>query len=246
MLLSNDKVPMELEIEILKELRVKDKRSSEIQKKLYPILKSAQPFHKLAEETFRTQLNRKLHKLTEYGELERIDRGHQNVSYSISSKGKQRLIALDISAYVSELDKQNLEIWYSVLNQIRERQQEPCCFCFSFIDDVPVTFSKSIESLQRHLDQVRRLEESHSKEIARIKNEVYQVAPEEPKTFWKEEWREKLNDRVEKEVGWRLGDYFRKLIKRAENMEFEERLILMGVIDEPANNKEKDGGKNEK
>jgi hypothetical protein len=236
---------MELDLEILKELRVKEKRSSEIQKKLYPIFKSSQLFHKLAEETFRTQLNRTLHKLTECEEIERIDRGHQNVSYSISSKGKQRLIALDISAYVSELDKQNLEIWYSVLSQIRERQNDPSCYCFTFIDDVPVTFSKSIEALQSHLDRVRRLQISHSKEIERIRNEVYQVVPGEPITFWKEEWS-KFNDRVEKEVGWRLGDYFRKLVKMAENMEFEESLILMGVIDEPTNNEEKDHGKNEK
>ena len=86
----------------------------------------------------------------------------------------------------------------------------------------------------------------HLSEIDRIKSEVYQVPPGEPQTFWKEEWREKLNDRIEKEVGWRLGDYFRKLHKKSENMEFEEKLILMGQIDEPTNNKKMVDEKNEK
>ena len=231
---------------ILKQLRGKDLRPKELHKKLYPVFKSEQHFQPPSPETFRTQLNRKLAKLTKNEEIERKDIGHQNVSYSILGEGKRRLIALDINLYVSELDKENLEIFFRVIKQIRERSHDPSCYCFTFIGDVPVTFSKTLTAFQSHLDQEKRLYRKHAEEIARIKREVYQVPPGEPKTFWKEEWREKLNERVEKEVGWSIGEYFRKLLKKAEGMDLEERLVLLGVIDKPTNSEEKKNEKDEK
>jgi hypothetical protein len=191
MLLSNSDAPLnapiDLEIEILKQLRGKDLRPSELLNKLYPVFVSAQRFHPPSSETFRTKLNRKLKKLTKHEEIERNNRGHQNVSYSISGEGKRRLIALDINSYVSELDKENLETFFRVLRELRREYGDPSGFCFTFIGDVPVTFPKTLESLQRHLDQVKRLRERQNEEIERIKSEVMQVPPGQPQAFWKKE-----------------------------------------------------------
>jgi hypothetical protein len=38
----------------------------------------------------------------------------------------------------------------------------------------------------------------------------------------------------------------RKLLKKAEGMAFEEKLVLLGVIDKPTNSKEKKNEKDEK
>jgi hypothetical protein len=75
-----------LELEILKALQLRDLRPRELIEKLYPQFKKAQNWSPLSPNTFRVQLIRRLKNLVKNEEVERIDKGHQNVSYSITSE----------------------------------------------------------------------------------------------------------------------------------------------------------------
>lgn len=232
---------MDLEIEILKALESKDFRPSELETKLYPIAKSAQKFHPPSEETFRTQLNRALKKLAQNEEIKRLDRGHQFVVYSIMGKGRCKLMTLDINSYFSEMDAGNLQIFRNIITKIRAEAKSPDQYCFTFIGDVPVTFSKTLAAFQQHLDQEKRLQLRYEEEINKINDEFRMAHPDEPHTLW---WDEYIQRR-EKEIGLSLGEYFRKLLRKAENMDYEEKLILLGVIDKPNNTQQKRVGENQ-
>jgi hypothetical protein len=200
-----------LELEILKALQLRDLRPRELIEKLYPQFKKAQNWSPLSPNTFRVQLIRRLKNLVKNEEVERIDKGHQNVSYSITSEGKRSVLRRDLTAYVSKLDEKNLEIFRKVMTTFRERQGSIENLCFAFIGDAPVGFDCDEESFKKHLNQKAYFQKRHQQEIERVRAEVEKQHHGEPISTWKNE----VADRVEKEVGWSLGDYFRRSYENA-------------------------------
>ena len=223
---------MDLEIEILRELQTKELRPSDLLNKLFSKLKVIEPFQKTSAETFRTQMNRNLRKLTKSEEIKRTDICHQHVVYSIAPEGRKRLLALDINSYVNQSDNENLEILSKYFRDLRTEKREPNGFIFTFIGDVPTSFPKSIEALQRHLEQEERLYKKYVNEIDRIKHEVYEVPLGEPINWikiGKDGWAE-YSERVAKEVGWSFNDYLRRLTKKAKELPFPDNLVLLEFL----------------
>ena len=114
-------------MEILMALRLKEIRPIELQKELYPKFKSAQKWPLLTEEVFRTQLNRKLKKLTKEEEVIRTPKEHQDVRYSISPKGDKRILASDMASLIM-MDKDSLNVFGNRIKEMRSEGKMPECF----------------------------------------------------------------------------------------------------------------------
>ena len=212
-------------MEILMALRLKEIRPIELQKELYPKFKSAQKWPLLTEEVFRTQLNRKLKKLTKEEEVIRTPKEHQDVRYSISPKGDKRILASDMASLIM-MDKDSLNVFGNRIKEMRSEGKMPECFCFAFIGDVPVVFTKSEEGFKRHLAEVNYFFQRHWREIDRITQEVDKSHPNMPHL----ERMKIAEKRIRQEVGWSLGDFLRGLLKQAHNKEFLETMKILFEI----------------
>jgi hypothetical protein len=80
--------------------------------------------------------------------------------------------------------------------------------CITFIGDVPCTFPKSAEGLQGHIALKNSLQQHHSAALAKYREEFMESRSLEE--------RKRVDARIRDEVGWTIGEYFKKLLKKTE------------------------------
>ena len=223
-----------LETLILKSLVSKPLRFRDLREQVYPKFKAQQKTRfDYSIESFATILTRKLKKLLKKDFINRIDQGHQNVCYSLTEEGKRKIRDMEIVPLLSEIDDKWFEPLRNMILQIKE-DKSPENFldnwCFTFIGNIPIGFSKDIQSMQRQLLYEKNLGERRRREIEKLREEFENANSNIPINKWAEEF----SKRVEEDIGWSNGEYFNRLVKKAEGeKDFAQRFkTIFGITDE--------------
>jgi hypothetical protein len=100
--------------------------------------------------------------------------------------------------------------------------------CITFIGDIPCTFHKSIEGIQSHIAFVKGLHERHQRDLDTFREEYMNTYVKGDAVS-----HARVNARIREEVGWSVGEYLRKLLKKAEREEGVRKIMtVLGITEE--------------
>lgn len=146
--------------------------------------------------------------------------------YSITELGLEAVKQVGVHDLVDSLDTKWLEPLRKLL--IRIKHEEPDVFfdrfCFTFIGDVPCAFTKSVEAMQSHIAFEESLHERHLRDLERFRED-----------FMKTDkiGRARVETRIRDEVGWTIGEYLKKLLKKAEKEKGVRKIMtVLGITEE--------------
>lgn len=214
---------MDLKFDILNLLAKKDLRPSEIREILLPEYEKKRGYSK---RSFDVIIYRELSRLDNF--VNRKDKGHQRVFYAINKKGLEELQRIKVRNLTESFDVRGLNSLRNLINRILEEDKDPYRvfneYCFAFIGDEPIAFSKGYAEFVINLD--RRIRTGYSREFdacmercmgdKRTSQSIRACLPV-----------------CQEEIGGTVGEYWRKLKKKAEKLPFPQRMwITEGYSDE--------------
>lgn len=135
----------------------------------------------------------------------------------------------DFLKFLDSLDARWFVPLRNLVKRIQKEKRDPYRIfnehCFTFIDDEPIAFSKAEGSLEQIIALERRIRKRFSQDIRKFKENFYaregirrgEATPESRRAF--------LQARKQ-ELGGSLGEYWRKLRKKAEDLPFPQRMWL--------------------
>jgi len=149
----------------------------------------------------------------------------KKLHYSLTKKGEHEALQVamnQLGESAKVLFKQTYDMMQNIVAESRHRNssEEDAEFrlqeffnfnCLTFIGDVPCTFGKSVEGLQRQIELENSLRQRHSAALAKYHEEFMAARSLEE--------RNKVDVRLREEVGWTVGEYFKKLLKKTEKNE---------------------------
>lgn len=154
--------------------------------------------------------------------------------YCVTKKGREKVEKQRIKLGVDSL----AEKWINPLRNllIRMKKENPNVdldrYCFTFMGDIPTIFHKSVENMESHIAFERSIWERHQRDLSTVQKKY----DEEYYTAFKKGDKAgiaRVEAKIEDEVGWRVGSYFRKLLKKAEKEDIAGRLMtLYGLTEE--------------
>jgi len=98
----------------------------------------------------------------------------------------------------------------------------------SFIGDVPCTLHKSVEGMQSHLAFRDSLYNRHARDLEGFREEFIRAHMKADKIG-----RARVEARIRDEVGWTIGEYLRKLLKKAEKQEGVRKIMtVLGITEQ--------------
>ncbi|MFC1486608.1 hypothetical protein ACFLRN_02810 [Thermoproteota archaeon] len=216
----------DFEVTILKELAKEPLRFRDLKKKLFPKFKLQQTSKFVyTEETFAVILTRKLKKLLAKDYISRCDKGHQNVQYSLSENGKRKIRESELIPLISEIDERWFKPSRNMIIKIKEEHptRMPDNYCFTFVGDFPIAFTKTEGALEEHLIFEKNLHERYSHEVQKVRDEIQNSHPNIPM----KEWNNLFHNRIKKEIGYGVGEYYRKLHKKGEKLNMAEKFLTL-------------------
>jgi DNA-binding PadR family transcriptional regulator len=156
--------------------------------------------------------------------------------YSIAPKGLIEIRRIENRNLVDSIDGRFLKPLRNLLIKLKQHSHDRDRFLeyyfFTFIGNIPIAVSKSVTSVESHLAFEKNLRERHMKAIREIDEE----ALGDKLVLSKQEFARK-QARIQEEVGWNLGDYFEKLLKKTEKDDKFTRMLKILGIDEDVCNK---------
>jgi len=132
----------------------------------------------------------------------------------------------ELHSLIPSIDAKWLDPLRNIL--IRIKHEDPEVFfdryCFTFIGDVPVAFTKSVEAMQSHLAFEKNLFVRQARDLEPYKEEIIKADKNESERIW---------ERAREEVGLTLGEYLMKLLKKAENEKGVRKIMtVLGITEE--------------
>ena len=220
---------MNLRSDILKLLAQQDLRPSEIREKLLPEYEKK---HHYSKRSFDVLIIRELSKLGKF--VKRKDKGHQLVLYAINKRGLEELGRIKVKNLTDLLDTKWLEPLRRLLIRVKHEGEDPEAFlnsnCITFIGKIPGAFPTSVEAMQSHLAFKRSLYERHQRDLERRREEYMETRQKYGKGS-----KESLDlfERIREEVGWTVGEYFEKLLNKAEKEKgIRKVMTVLGITEE--------------
>jgi len=167
-------------------------------------------------------------------ELMKVEPGSREDSfrpvYSITELGLEAVKQVGVHDLVDSLDTK----WLGPLRKllIRIKHENPAVFfdryCFTFIGDVPCAFTKSVEAMQSHIAFRDSLYKRHARDLERFREEFIRAHMKADKIG-----RARVEARIRDEVGWTIGEYLRKLLKKAEKQEGVRKIMtVLGITEQ--------------
>jgi len=138
----------------------------------------------------------------------------------------------EIHSLISSLDAKWLRPLRNLLIRVKHEETDLEGFlntnCITFVGDVPCTFHKSVEGTQSHIAFEENLRKRHLSALERLKDEFIKEGE-----FNRENWK-KIDACVTEEVGWSVGEYFRKLLRKAEKQKgfIRKFMTVYGITEE--------------
>ena len=144
--------------------------------------------------------------------------------YSITKLGLEAVKQIDVHDLVDSFDAKWLDPLRNLLIRVKHEETDLEGFlntnCITFIGDVPCTFHKSLEGMQSHIAFEGGL-------YRRWQHELEPFREESSKTGVI------LRERVSDEVGWTIGEYLKKLLKKAEKQKGVRQIMtVLGITEE--------------
>jgi len=152
--------------------------------------------------------------------------------YSITKLGLEAVKQIDVHDLVDSFDAKWLDPLRNLLIRVKHEETDLEGFfntnCITFIGDVPCTFHKSVEGMQSHIAFEKSLHKRHLRDL-HVCTEGFR------EEFMKANAieRKRVSARIREEVGWTVGEYFKKLLKKAEKEKGVRGIMtLYGITDE--------------
>lgn len=146
--------------------------------------------------------------------------------YCITKKGREKVEKQRIKLEIDSLE----EKWFNPLRNlfIRMKKEDPNValdrYCFTFIGEIPTVFTKSVENMESHIAFERSIWERHARELERFREEWMKAGANE---------RSQIDERIREEVGWSPGEYFKKLLRKAEKEKGIRKIMtIYGITEE--------------
>jgi len=214
---------MNLKLDILNLLAQQDLRPSKIREMLLPNYAKRRGYSK---RSFDVIINRELSKLGKF--VKRKDKGHQRVFYSINKRGLEEIERIKVKNLTDSLDSKWLYLLRRLLIRVTHEGEDPEAFlnnnCITFIGDIPCAFNMSVEAMQSQLALKRSLYQRHARDLERFREEFIKADVIN---------RERIDARIREEVGWTVGEYLRKLLKKTEKQKGVRKMMtVLGITDE--------------
>jgi len=202
-------------------------RPSEIREKLLPEYEKK---HGYSKRTFDVLVIRELSKLGKL--VKRKDIGHQHVSYSINKRGVEELGRIKVKNLTDSIDAKWLESLRRLLIRVKNEGQDPEAFlnsnCITFMEGMVSTFHKSMDGMQSHLAIEENLRKRHLRDLEEIREKFREEYYKADLTH-----KQKIEEKIEEEVGWTFGEYLKKLAKKADKQKGIRRIMtVLGITDE--------------
>lgn len=136
----------------------------------------------------------------------------------------------ELHSLIPSLDAKWLDPLRNIL--IRMKHEDPEVFfdryCFTFIGDVPVAFTKSVEAMQSHTAFEKSLYKRHAHDLHKVQEKYMREYMNADKIG-----RASIEVKIRDEVGWTIGEYLRKLLKKAEKEKGVRRIMtVLGITEE--------------
>jgi len=218
---------LSLKFDILTLLAEREFRPSEIRERLLPKYEKKYD----SNRSFDVVICRELSKLRDL--VNREDKGHQLVYYSLSKRGVKELERIRSHNLIDSIDAKWLGPLRNLLIKVKQEETYFEGFlntnCITFIGDVPCTFDKSVEGMQSHIAFVRGLRERHERELERFREEFIQSRMKGKNSYE----HASVDARIRDEVGWTIGEYLKKLLKKAEKEKGVRKIMtVLGITEE--------------
>ncbi len=224
MLTLNDPIEIDILSVLLNAPQMRMRRN-EIKNELIPKYQG-----KYAEGSFDVILQRRLNKLSWILEQDYVARSS---FYSIRKKMKERVEKLIKESQCQSLVPFLNAKWLGPLRNllIRMKNEDPELaldnFCFTFIGDVPCAFTKSVEAMESHIIFEKSLRERHLHDLERFREDFIHAHMKKDNIG-----RAQVEKRIKDEVGWTVGEYLKKLLKKAEKEKGVRKIMtVLGITE---------------
>lgn len=175
-----------------------------------------------------------LDKLVDDG-LMKMEPGSPEESYrpdfSITDKGLEAVKRIESHLLVDSLDTRWLAPLRNLLIRIKHESGELDkinSYCFAFIGDVPCAFTKSVEAMKSHIAFEKNLHQRHQRDLEKFREEFVQSCMKGDKAS-----QARVEERIKEEVGWTMGEYLRKLLKKAEKEKGVRKIMtVLGITED--------------
>lgn len=100
--------------------------------------------------------------------------------------------------------------------------------CITFIGDVPCTFDKSVEGIRSQIAFENNLRQRHQSDLERFRERFIRAHMKKDKIECAA-----IEEKVQNEVGWTLGEYLKKLLSKAEKEKGVHKIMtVLGITEE--------------
>lgn len=217
---------LSLKFDILNLLAEGEFRPSEIRERLHGKYKKYD-----SDRSFDVIICRELSKLRDF--INRKDKGHQLVYYSLNRRGVEELKRIKNHKLIDSTDPKWWTPFHNFLIRMKHEDTPDEFFqfnCISFIGNIPCTFKRSVEGMQRHLAWEEDLQRRHWNELEPLKEKYFQIRQKYGRGS-----KESLDffERIREEVGWTVGEYFEKLLEKAKKEKGIYKIMtILGITEE--------------
>jgi len=180
-----------------------------------------------SERSFDVVLQRKLHRLSWFLQRKYVGR---SAFYLIRKERKEKVEKLIKENECQSLVPSLTAKWLGPLRNllIRMKHEEPELalnnYCFTFIGDIPIAFTKSVEAMESHIAFETNLHQRHQRDLEKFREEFVSAD---------RIGHAHIDARIKEEVGWTVGEYLGKLFKKAEKEKGLSKIMTaLGITEE--------------
>lgn len=183
-----------------------------------------------SEGSFDVVLQRRLDRLASILERDYVSRASfYSIRKKMKKKVERRIKEKDFQSLIASLDARWLGPLRNLLVKLNETQPYLEGFlntnCITFVGDIPCTFHKSVEGMQSHIAFETSLQQRHERDLGKFREEFMNARDKIS--------RERVDAKIKEEVGWSIGEYLKKLLKKAEKEDIVGKLMtLYGLTEE--------------